>query len=479
MTPRDVRLVLISHTNVGKTSLARTLLRRDVGEILDSAHTTLENERHELARSAEGDRLVLWDTPGFGNSAKLRERLEQADRPLGWFVGQVWDRVADRSLWCAQQAIRAAREEGDLILYLVNASEDPEFASYIGTELAILAWLELPVIVLLNQLPPRSRRAERATLERAWREALGRPPVRALLALDAYERCWLDESRLLTEVARWLDEDGRAAMERLLPVWQAERVARFDAAVAAVADVLAELVRDREPVGRGQPGRLGRAAALRRLAARLQRSVRTLDETLIALEGLEGEAAREVDAALTETRAHGDRPTPAQGAAGGALAGAAGGAALDLLFSGLSFGIFTALGASFSAFAAWRWCWQAVDRRTLGWSAAFVTETAVELTTRYLAVIHHGRARGRYEGVAMDSWREPALAAVEAERDSLEPLARHVDALEPDRDAARTHARVAARRVLVRALVDEYPHGAWLAERLAERTQGPSRAREP
>jgi hypothetical protein len=116
-----------------------------------------------------------------------------------------------------------------------------------------------------------------------------------------------------------------------------------------------------------------------------------------------------------------------------------------------------------------------VDRRTLGWSAAFVTETAVELTTRYLAVIHHGRARGRYEGAAIDSWREPALAAVEAEHDAIEPLARHVDALEPDRNAARTHARAAARRVLVRALVDEYPHGAWLADRMP----GPSRAREP
>ena len=32
-----VSLSLISHTNVGKTTLARTLLRRDVGEVRDFA----------------------------------------------------------------------------------------------------------------------------------------------------------------------------------------------------------------------------------------------------------------------------------------------------------------------------------------------------------------------------------------------------------------------------------------------------------
>ena len=41
-----VTLSLISHTNVGKTTLARTLLRRDVGEVLDQAHVTEVSEAH-------------------------------------------------------------------------------------------------------------------------------------------------------------------------------------------------------------------------------------------------------------------------------------------------------------------------------------------------------------------------------------------------------------------------------------------------
>ena len=42
--PDTVVLSLISHTNAGKTTLLRTLLRQDVGEIADRAHVTVESK---------------------------------------------------------------------------------------------------------------------------------------------------------------------------------------------------------------------------------------------------------------------------------------------------------------------------------------------------------------------------------------------------------------------------------------------------
>ena len=103
-TPVTVNLALLSHTNAGKTTLARTLLRQDIGAVLDRAHVTERAEAHVLLQTPEGDRLVLWDTPGFGDSVRLLRRLEQSGNPLGWFLGQVWDRFADRPFWCSQQA---------------------------------------------------------------------------------------------------------------------------------------------------------------------------------------------------------------------------------------------------------------------------------------------------------------------------------------------------------------------------------------
>ena len=96
--PLEVRLSLISHTNVGKTTLARTLLRRDIGEVRDAAHVTEVAESHTLIEAQQGEALVLWDTPGFGDSARLALRLGQESNPLGWFLIQVWDRFRDRPL---------------------------------------------------------------------------------------------------------------------------------------------------------------------------------------------------------------------------------------------------------------------------------------------------------------------------------------------------------------------------------------------
>jgi len=49
-----VSLSLISHTNVGKTTLARTLLRRDVGEVRDAAHVTGTSDTYLLVASPQG-----------------------------------------------------------------------------------------------------------------------------------------------------------------------------------------------------------------------------------------------------------------------------------------------------------------------------------------------------------------------------------------------------------------------------------------
>ena len=107
--------------------------------------------------------LRLWDTPGFGDSARLVQRLRLADNPIGWLLREVWDRYVDRPFWCSQQAVRAARDNSDVLLYLVNAAEAPHDAGYVAFEAQILRWVDKPVVVLLNQVgPPRPAEDERA-----------------------------------------------------------------------------------------------------------------------------------------------------------------------------------------------------------------------------------------------------------------------------------------------------------------------------
>ena len=170
MAGATIHLSLISHTNVGKTTLARTLLGRDIGEVRDEAHVTLAAEPHLLLEAAGGERLMLWDTPGFGDSVRLARRLAQAGNPIGWFMSEVWDRWRDRAFWAGQRAVRNVLDEADAVLYLVNAAEAPEEAAFVDAELKVLALVGKPVIVLLNQLgapkPPAARSGRRAALAR-------------------------------------------------------------------------------------------------------------------------------------------------------------------------------------------------------------------------------------------------------------------------------------------------------------------------
>ena len=83
--------------SVGKTTLARTLLSQSVGEVRDEPHVTDTTTASSWPRPPQGDQLVPVGHPRFRRQRRLARRLLQSDRPIGWFVSQVWDASADRA----------------------------------------------------------------------------------------------------------------------------------------------------------------------------------------------------------------------------------------------------------------------------------------------------------------------------------------------------------------------------------------------
>ena len=102
----SISLSLVSHTNAGKTTLARTLLGRDVGTVRDAPHVTEFADVFTMLETPPGEQLLLWDTPGFGDSLRLVKRLRASSNPIGWLVAEVWDRWRDRAFWASQQAMK-------------------------------------------------------------------------------------------------------------------------------------------------------------------------------------------------------------------------------------------------------------------------------------------------------------------------------------------------------------------------------------
>jgi len=468
-----VTLTLVSHTNAGKTTLARTMLGRDIGEVRDAPHVTEFAEEHLLVESPEGHRLMLWDTPGFGDSVRLARRMRQSASPLGWLLSQVWDRWRDRAIWMSQQALRHVKDGSDVLLYLVNASE-PQ-AGYLQSEMQLLAWAGKPVLVLLNQLgPPREANLEQEEIER-WRERLAPwPHVREVLTLDAFARCWVQEAVLLQAVEQALaGEPSRAeAMRALRAAWTMRREAVFEQSVEELAESLGRLASLRVPLDEaaGLAGRLrewgGRlvrpaaddptAAAERRLGERLAEEVRASTRRLLALHCLAGDdgagggasekeggagpstgtAAGRGEVALTrilervarQVEAHHRVPEARAAVLGGALTGALAGLKADIATGGLTLGggllaggILGALGAA--GLARGINLVRGTGQSWVGFGAAAMQSLAEVALLRYLAVAHYGRGRGDWaEGEAPPHWPEAVSAACAGRREDLERL---------------------------------------------------------
>lgn len=431
-----VNLSLVSHTNAGKTTLVRTLLGRDVGEVRDAAHVTDVASAYVMLQHA-GDTLMLWDTPGFGDTARLLRRLKLSSNPLGWLLSQVWDRYRERPLWSSQLAVRNARDHADVVLYLVNASEDPADAGYMSPELEILDWIGKPVILLLNQMgPPR----DDTTLEvERWRSHLrDHAVVQDALTMDAFARCWVQEGSLLQAVAALLPEPKRAASNRLAVSWQTRNLERFDGCMTILANELGEGAADSETLG-SQTWRDKVAGALRdlqkdespdgrramqALAKRLDARVRASTEKLIDAHGLSGRAVTEVI-----TRAQGDYATTAPvetGVAavfGGLVSGAAGGLAADVAAGGLTLGggmlVGGLLGALAAGGAARGYNYVKGDRDpSVRWSSAVFHSLVANALLRYLAVAHYGRGRGDYEEGEHPAFWRAAVQELTAQRTS-------------------------------------------------------------
>ena len=432
--PDKINVSLLSHTNVGKTTLARTLLRQDIGEVGDRAHVTEVAESHVLIESPAGDSMILWDTPGFGDSTRVLKRLKQGEKPIGWFLSHVWDRFADRPFWCSQQAMKNARETSDVILYVVNAGEQPSSAGFIDAEMRILGWIGKPVILLLNQLgPPRDAAQSQADVAQ-WQEHIAQFKwVEMVLPFDAFARCWVQEGTLLAHVQRLLSPQRSQVFERLREAWRERNLAVFRESMHALSEQLAAAATDAEALeeldfqgkarawlGAVATGNERTDARLERaqsdLASRLDRRIRDTTEKLVRLHGLSGRATDEVLKRMGSEFAI-DRPADADTASvlGGLVSGALGGLAADLGAGGLTFG---ARGLAKAYNLA-----RGANAGTVRWAREFLFARVAAALMRYLAVAHFGRGRGEFvSGLAPAHWQEAVSQALVRRRASLDAI---------------------------------------------------------
>ena len=341
---RPLKLAVAGHTNVGKTSLLRTLTR-DVGfgEVSHRPSTTRHVEGARL--SVDGEALLeLYDTPGLEDAIALLDYLERLDRPgerldgparLGRFL------EGSEARQRFEQEAKVLRQllASDAGLYVIDARE-PVLAKY-RDELAVLASCGKPLLPVLNFVSSAQQR------EPDWREALARLGLHALVRFDSVAPPEDGERRLYESLALLL-ETSRGRLERLIADQQAQREARKQSAARLIAELLLDCAACRRSVAT-DAGQVQAAIDDLRKAVR-QREQRCV-ESLLKLYAFRREDASASDLPLMDGRWGDDLFNPETlkllgvRVGGGIAAGAAAGAGVDLLVGGITLGAAALVGA--------------------------------------------------------------------------------------------------------------------------------------
>lgn len=219
-------LAVVGHTNTGKTSLLRTLLRDSAfGEVANASATTRHVERAAVADG--GDTLLyLYDTPGLEDAGGVLDWLETHTSARADGIERLQRFLASpeaEDIFAQEAKVLRQLLHSDAALYVIDARE-PVLGKY-KDELTVLSWCAKPVMPVFNFT------AERDTA--AWNDMLARRNLHVTCGFDTVAFDFEGEMRLWQSLATMLP--GNNILTRLAQMrrreWQSlDRQAREEIA---------------------------------------------------------------------------------------------------------------------------------------------------------------------------------------------------------------------------------------------------------
>lgn len=345
-----MQLAVVGHTNVGKTSLLRTLTRNTkFGEVSPRHSTTRHVERISLGND-QRPLLDLFDTPGLEDAMALLVYVEQLagnDRQLDGpsRIERFLDSSAARQRFEQEAKVLRQLLRSDAALYVIDARE-PVLAKY-RDELSLLAMCGKPLLPVLNFThDPRQQAKD-------WRDALARLGLHAVISFDTVSPPEDGEQGLYDSLAL-LRQDFRADLLELQGWHRQQSHLRAEAGLHQIAELLVDVAAARLAV---------RPELADQELEQLQNWVRQREQGCVSkLLSLHAFTADEVSAAevpLAAGRWSTDLfSNEALLDAGiklgsGAAAGAAVGFGVDVMTGGLSLGMGTLVGGLLGGTAQW------------------------------------------------------------------------------------------------------------------------------
>lgn len=239
MNKQPLSLAVVGHTNTGKTSLLRTLLRDSgFGEVRNAPSTTRHVE--EAAISDGADMLVfLYDTPGLEDAGGVLEWLENHTDNRSDGIERLQQFLGSHGAHHDfNQEAKVLRQvlQSDMAMYVIDARE-PVLDKY-RDELTILSWCAKPVMPVFNftggQLPE------------SWTTMLARRNLHVFAGFDTVAFDFEGELRLWENLATMLPE--RSTLDRLTAMRRREWQRLDGEARREIADFLLDAAAFRQEV---------------------------------------------------------------------------------------------------------------------------------------------------------------------------------------------------------------------------------------
>jgi len=167
-----IKIAVAGHTNVGKTTLIRTLMRLNVGEVGDAPNVTKKGKLYYY----DGLQATFIDTPGFVYPSIAIDYLNR----------EILSAVKKEKMALDLDAINSI-EQSDIVIYLVNLS-----VAYDGSyedEMEVVRRVQPKTVAILNQYYQNLQGGGYEKVEnrcRQWKEILNKQGINNTIVFDAH-----------------------------------------------------------------------------------------------------------------------------------------------------------------------------------------------------------------------------------------------------------------------------------------------------
>lgn len=359
---QNLNIAVVGHTNVGKTSLLRTLLRDSAFGEVDARPSTTQNVIAGRIRWQQSQ-VQLYDTPGLEDGIGLFEYLSRIQpnmpqRHDGPALLEAFLQSAEAKVSFAQEAKVIKQLLGsDAALYVIDA-RDPVLPKF-QDELAILSKSARPILPVLNFTASPQHHAT------AWKEALAKVNLHACVDFDTVSPPRDGERRIYETLATLLPAHQGLLHDLLVQLAQ-QATERQRAASQMIAEMLIDCAALRFTFTEGEHHNTIQHDSVQHLQHLVRQREQRCIESLLVLYRFQPSNVTIDDLALSEGRWEDDLFHPQAlrqfgiKAGKSAAAGAAAGAGVDIVMLGTTLGAGTAVGAALGGI--WQ-SWQSMGKK--------------------------------------------------------------------------------------------------------------------